>query len=160
MKIIRYGLLFLILIGLVSLAAAAGPVYTQSFKELNDVSFNTIQPFVYGATVFDTVNSNGGYMMSFSWYYPDGSFAMYTEKSVRNNQYSDFIDTADQKGSWTVSVLEKYYSGIPVGGSTANFEVSEQLPEFGYGSFISLLLSGVLYFILRRNVVGSFNANR
>lgn len=99
--------------------------------------------------------------MSFLCYDPSDDFRQLSYKSINNNLYINVIDNTDEEGTWSVHTTEADSLELMLIGSSsypsdATFNVA-QLPEFTFGSFISLIFSGALYFLMRRTVKGSVN---
>ena len=159
MNLLRYCILLFVVIGLVPIATADVPIH--SFSGIHDETDDTL--FVYVGDVKDTVipQSQSSTMMSFLCYDPSDDFRQLSYKSINNNLYINVIDNTDEEGTWSVHSTEADslvlmlmgYSAYP---SDATFIVA-QLPEFTFGSFISLIFSGALYFLMRRTVKGSVN---
>jgi hypothetical protein len=165
MKLFKCALLLVVLIGFVSVAEA---------KDHNHV-FSS--PLSAGYAITDTVSSNTKYKsdnyMVFTWEYQktDGSWAVahtsQNELAVNSGGNSVYTSTlpanlATPAGNWKVTVIEYYTEG---GGGTKTKTSTETFtlgagPEFSFGLFIPLLLAGVMYFVIRRNMVGSCNGKR
>lgn len=166
MKLFKYALLLIVLVGFVSVAEAKD----------HDHFFSS--PLTAGSAITDTVSSNTNYIstnyMVFTWQYQktDGSWGTaHTSQNVyavsNSGGKSVYTDTlpkglATPAGDWRVTVIEYYTQG---GGGTKTKTSTEPFtlgagPEFSFGLFIPLLLAGVMYFVIRRNMVGSCNGKR
>lgn len=171
MNILRYCILLLItIIGLVSIVSAPATVHGSGHSVIwTDNHIHTItgvydqnenSMIVYGGWVKDTVTSiPGGTVMRFEWFDPSGDRRQKTtvRQVVKDGvDYVDILSNVDSAGPWTIVVTETR-KGEKNWRSEGTFTVAN-LPEYSFGSFISLLFAGVLYFVMRR-VIGPVNVN-
>jgi len=152
MKFLTCGLILLILIGLLPMAGATPIGTSTSTATLNIDSIVT-----YGSTVTITVTGLTQDKISFTWTAQNGDKINHRNIKIIDGTASDSI-TANVEGTWTVE-----YHEIGIAQKSDNsktFIVSSSSPEFPIGSFVSLLLAGGLYLVLRRNMAGYFNVKR
>ena len=154
MKLITYCILLFVVIGLVPIASADGPIHSLSGVHDETVTAS----FVYGGDVKDVVTPvlEEGYKMGFNWYEPSGDRRRRADVYLDDASfYIDVLTNTDEQGTWSVKATELDEDYV-LSQSTKTFVVA-QLPEFSFGSFISLAFAGVLYFLMRRMVKGSVN---
>lgn len=153
MKLITYCILLFLFIGLIPVATAVVPSHS-----LSGVYDDTVMTsFVYDGDVKDEVTPvlMGGIKMNFMWIRPDGSLRRMADIYLNDaTSYIDVVTNTNVEGLWSVQGTE--ISPIDTSGSTVKFKVAA-LPEFSFGSFISLIFAGVLYFMMRRTIKGSVN---
>ena len=153
MKIFTYCLLLFVVIGLVPIASADGPI--QSFRGTPDGTDESL--FSYGESVYDDVipvlewNMN----MNTLWIDPDNNLVISMTANVPQPVYHFYLFSAPVEGTWSVVATETSYNGNKL-ENTATFDVAA-MPEFSLGSFIILIFAGVLYFLMRRTAKGSLN---
>lgn len=155
MDILRFSIILLLVIGLVPLASAYN--HTHSFTGTLDNS----DFFVYGEDVKDTVTTDltDGNKMEFEWFDPNMVLQRHSTVYRVNSEDDYYYDSIEGKkvvtdGDWTVDVVESEHNIQ----STGHFMVAAS-PEFSYGPFMSMLLAGILYFVMRREVKGHVNVN-
>jgi hypothetical protein len=143
MKLLKLGLLLVVLVGMVAVVDAH--TYTQTFSSgtqpLNG-------PFTFGSLIKDEVSTNSNELsMSFTWMRPDGTEALkqISTRTSRNENYISNLNGANAAGEWKVRVTENANT------DTATFKVNAA-PEFTFGSFISLFAAGGLFLVMRRKV--------
>lgn len=171
MNVFRYCiLLFITVISLVSIVSAPATTsgsdnsviftdnHTHTITGIYDQNDDT--SIVYGGWVKDTVTSiPGGAVMRFEWFDPSGDRRQKTtvRQVVKDGvDYVDILSDVDSAGLWSVVVTEARM-GEKNWRSEGTFTVAN-LPEYSFGSFISLFFTGVLYFLMRR-VIGPVNVN-
>lgn len=96
-----------------------------------------------------------GRKMTFEWVSPSGSIAQTTLSVPKvDGKYTDVLDATkfDTAGLWNIRVYE-YAGNTQIGSGVEEFDGS--LPEFPIGSFIPLLLAGVVYIKVRKDMEGS-----
>ena len=125
--------------------------------------------FVYTGIVSDKVTStsNDGVGMWFVWIVDDTATKLGYSVAYPYQDWNEPIE-----GNWIIEAYEAdtsadiainnnwitFKSGLLKSSSTS-FTVSP-LPEFSFGSLISMFLAGAIYLMIRRNLNGSINANR
>jgi hypothetical protein len=166
MKLFKYALLLLIIVGgFASVVSADIPYPDPNDPRHTHVITGTLN---VGYAIIDTVTSTVTYdqanNMQFEWYGPDGkkkytSVASGTPSSAGGTIYSGTLPAAENKleGTWTVIVKETVKGSSNVYSYTT---CGITVPEFLFGSFISLFIAGILYMIIRRNIVGSCNVKK
>jgi len=137
------------------------------------IPLQKVDDFV-GQYIFDsTYLCNEPFKLKVVSPYPNG---MYLDVSILNNTdpfYSAIgiakdngayiIDTSPTKlstGNYVVSVKEKDAQEKVIGTDTYNFSLACVTPEFPIGSFVVLLLAGVIYVAMRRKMDGFSNGKR
>lgn len=152
MKFLKCGLILLILLVFLPVAGATPVRLSTATATLNTQSIVT-----YGSNVTITVTGLTQDKISFTWTAQNGDKIHHNNIKITNGTASDSI-TANVEGTWTVEYRE---IGIAQDSDNSKtFIVSSSSPEFPIGSFVSLLLAGGLYLILRRNMAGYFNVKR
>ncbi|AGB49702.1 hypothetical protein Metho_1498 [Methanomethylovorans hollandica DSM 15978] len=156
MKLFKYALLLIVLVGFVSVAEAA---HTHVFTGTMDPKEPT--QFIYGSlNIIDTitVDDASGKRMVFHWYYdPIGGpieYRGFTEDdTIDNKKFSAGLYTGglDKDGRWRVHAIEYKMNGKIKEESDAYFIVAP-LPEFPIGSCLLIFIVGFLYLTLRRNM--------
>jgi hypothetical protein len=97
--------------------------------------------------------------MEFEWFDPNMVLQRHSTVYRVNSEDDYYYDSIDgikvvTDGDWTVNVIESEHNVQ----STGYFDVAAS-PEFSYGPFMSMLLAGILYFVMRREVKGHVNVN-
>ena len=158
MKIFTYCILLFVVIGLIPVATAG-----HTFSGVQDETVET--SFVFGSDVKDTVTneSSSSTVMSFVWFDPSDDLRLLSYTTIYTNIYPDYsnvVSNTNEEGTWSVNTIEADNYGLALSGvgyhSTGTFVIAA-IPEFSFGSFISLAFAGVLYFLMRRTVKGSVN---
>lgn len=156
MKLFKYALLLIVLIGFVSVADAA---HTHAFDGSKDPKETT--KFLYGTSnILDTVTvgDSSGKTMEFYWYDPSGDFrGMTVDSTIVDKKFSAGLYTGqslDEEGQWHVHSKEYKQNGDLKEEGDGYFYVAP-FPEFSIGSFLSILIVGFLYLALRRNMAVS-----
>ncbi|OPY22468.1 MAG: hypothetical protein A4E23_00770 [Methanomethylovorans sp. PtaU1.Bin073] len=152
MKFLTCGLILVILIGVLPMAGATpiGPSATTATLNIESI-------VTYGSTVTITVTGLTQDKISFTWTAQNGNKINHNNIKIIDGTASDSI-AANVEGTWTV---EYHEIGIAQNSDNSKtFIVSSSSPEFPIGSFVSLLLAGGLYLVLRRNMAGYFNVKR
>ena len=142
MKLLGFGLLLVVLAGMVSVVDATN--YIHTFSSGTQVG----GPFEYGAYITDEVSSNSPETsIMFTWKDPTGEdvFTDICTRESKETNYSSSLSSANYAGTWTVTVYEK--SNV----DTESFVVKD-VPEFIFGSFISVFAAGGLFLVMRRKV--------
>lgn len=144
MKLFKYALLLIVLVGFVSVASA-----TITDVQLSGI-YDPVTPdyFQWNTEVIVTATVTGSAAVDIKWYSPEDLITpIFNDNNMNTPPYIS-THTPSVEGLWTVTVKQASQT------VTKTFYV-KGLPEFPVGSFISLLLVCGLYLMLRRNMVGS-----
>lgn len=156
MKLFKYALLLIVLVGFVSVAEAT---HTHAFTGSKDPVHTT--KFLHGTSdIIDTitVTDSSGKKMEFYWYDTSGDHRGMTEDAIIDGKkFSSGLYTGqslNEAGKWHVHSKEYKQNGKLKEEGDGYFEVDD-LPEFPIGSCLSILLVCFLYLTLRRNMAVS-----
>lgn len=161
MKLLRYGLLLLVLMMSVSLSLA-DPTHTFIGTHDENHEEEGQEVFLFNSFVHDRISSEVPTpdFMLISWHDPDGDERKAASHTYRYTGYfEDTFYPTDVEGTWNVIAEEhSKYAAYGFVLSIGSFEVAP-LPEFSIATVVFGMVAG-LYLLMRRKMVGPLDANR